>query len=72
MAEFTARNAGGQTVVADGNLLVYQTVGKCIGALGHGTNEDANAFFRAEGVDVVPNMHEGGLEAECDLAAVWR
>ncbi len=45
VAELAAGNASRETVVADGNLLVYVFVGEVVGTLGHGTDKDTNALL---------------------------
>lgn len=72
MAEFAACNTGGQAEVADTDGIVLEGVGKVIAALGHCTNEDANALFRLEILNVVSDADDGGIETQRDLAAVGR
>lgn len=72
MAKLAASNAGGQAVVANGDLLVDEAISKGIGTLCHGTNEDANTLLGGERVDVVPDVYQRGLETERHLAAVGR
>lgn len=72
MAELAARYAGRQAVVADGDLLIDILIRKVVGALGHGTNKDADALVLAQAVDVLAHPHNRGVEAERDFAAVGR
>lgn len=72
MAEFTAGNACRQTKIADSNLLVYDAVGKSVGALGHGSDKDTDALLGTECVDIVPYLNQGCVKAQGDLAAVGR
>lgn len=72
VAKLAAGNAGRKTEIADGDLLVDVCVGKVVRALGHGTNEDADALVRVEPVNVAPDMGNRGVEAESDLAALGR
>jgi len=45
VTELAASNTGGQTVVADGDLLIDKLIGKIIGSLGHSANENTDALF---------------------------
>ena len=72
MTELTAGNTGTQTVVADTDLVVFEGIRKVIVALGHGSDEDANALLGPQGLDVVGGADDRRLETEGDLAAVGR
>lgn len=72
MAKLAARDARAQAIVADTNRIVLERVGKVIAALGHGADEHADTLVLAQRLDVVVDAHDGGLEAEGDLAAVGR
>lgn len=72
MAEFTAGHTSTQAVVADTDLVILQRVGKVIITLGHGTDEDADALFGIQRLNVVSGPHNGSLETESHLAAVGR
>lgn len=73
VAELATGDAGRETEVADGDLLVDVGVGEVIRALGHGTHEDTDALVGVEPVDVGPNVGDRGVEAESDLAALgWQ
>lgn len=45
MAELAARDAGRETVVADGDLLVYELVGEVVRALSHGSDKDTDTLL---------------------------
>lgn len=72
MAKLAAGDAGRETEIADGDLLIDVCVGKVVGALSHGTDKDADTLIRVEPVDVAPDMGDRGVEAESDLAALGR
>lgn len=72
MAKLAAGNTSRKTEVADGDLLVNVCVGKVVRALGHGTNEDADALVRLEPIDVGPDVGDRSVEAESDFAALGR
>ena len=71
VTELAAGNTGTETVVADGDGVVLERVGKVVASLGHGTHEDADALFRTERLDVVVHAHNRSVETERNLAAVW-
>lgn len=58
VAELTAGYTGTETEVADGNGVVLELIGKVIVALGHGTDEDADALLGSESLDVVLDTHD--------------
>lgn len=70
VAELAAGDTGAQAVIADGNRLVLEGVGKVVFALGHGPDKHANAFVGPESLDVISHAHHIGVETECHLAAV--
>lgn len=70
MAEFAAGDTGRQAVVADGDLLVHEGIGKIVGALGHGSDKDADALVLVERVDVVAHTHDALVKTQGDLTAV--
>jgi len=71
MTELAACNTCRQTVVADRDLLIHVSVREIVGALSHGTNEDANALIWTKGIDIVAHSHKRSIEAEGNLSAVW-
>lgn len=70
MTELAARNAGAEIEVADSDRVVLDVVGKVVIALGHGSDEDANALIFVKALDVVGDSYYWSLEAQCDLSAV--
>jgi hypothetical protein len=73
VAELTACNAGTEVELADGDGVVLDLVGKVVVALGHGSDEDGNAFVLVQVVDVVADAHHLGIKTQRDLAAVgWQ
>ena len=73
MAELAASNTGRERVIADRDRIILELVRKVVVALGHGTNENADAFFRAEILDVVPYSDHRCIEGNSDLSAVrWQ
>lgn len=72
MTKLAARDAGGKTIIANGDLLVHVLVGEIVSTFGHGSNEDAYAFTRIEVFYVIPGADDLGLEAQGDLPAVGR
>lgn len=71
VAELAAGHASGEAEVTDRYLIVHIRVSEVVRTLGHGTNEDADALVGVELVDVAPDAHGRGVEAESDLAALW-
>lgn len=72
MAELAASHTGTETVVADTDGVVLEGVGKVVVALGHGTNENGNALFRVQRLEVILSADHGGIKTHRDLAAVGR
>jgi len=72
MAELAACNAGTKVVIADGDAVVLEVVGKIIVALCHGSDEDGDALVLVEVCNVITYTHDVGVETERDLAAVGR
>ncbi|KAG9796246.1 hypothetical protein KCU88_g352, partial [Aureobasidium melanogenum] len=72
MAELAAGDAGTETVVADTNSLVLEGIGKVVFALGHGTDKDADALVGAQGVDVISDSDDVGIETQRHFPAVRR
>jgi len=70
MAELAACNAGAEIEVADSDRIVLDVVGKIVIALGHSSDENANAFILVKALDVVGDSYYGSLETQCDLPAV--
>lgn len=70
VAELAASHTGTETVVADGDGIVLEGVGKVIVALGHGTDKDGDTLAGAQGLDVVLGADNGGLETHSHLTAV--
>lgn len=70
MAELAASHTGTETVVADGDGIVLEGVGKVVVTLGHGADKDGNALVRPQGLNVVPGADDGGIETHGHLAAV--
>jgi hypothetical protein len=52
VAEFATCNAGRETVIADGDLLVDVLVCEVIGSLCHGSNKDTNALLLLQGFHI--------------------
>jgi hypothetical protein len=70
VAEFAACNTGTEGVVADTDGVVLVLVGESVVALGHGTDENADALIRAEVLDVISHTHDLCIKGEGYLAAV--
>ena len=70
VAELAASNAGTEIELADGDAVVFDTVGKVVVAFGHGTDENADALVGVQALNVVAYTHNLRVEAERDLAAV--
>lgn len=70
MAELAASDTGAQAVIADTDGLVFELVGKVVLSLGHGADEDTDAFGGGQGVDVVPYTDDIGVETQSDLSAI--
>lgn len=70
MAELAACHTRAQTVVADTDGVVLEGVGEIVVSLGHGADEDTDAFVGVQRLDVVAGTHHRGLVTEGDLAAV--
>jgi hypothetical protein len=72
VTESAAGDTSTQTEVADTDGIVLELVCEGVVALGHGTDEDANALLGCEVGNVVAHADDGGVETEGDLAAVGR
>lgn len=72
VAELAASNTGTKRVVADTDGIILELISERIVALGHGTDEDADALVRSKILYVVSNSHDLGVERQRDLAAVGR
>lgn len=72
VAEFAARNAGGEGKIADGDLVVDYVVGECVLALCHGTHEHAYTLLVPQRLHIFPYPDKGRLKAQGYLAAVGR
>ena len=72
MAKLAAGDTCTETVVADTDGFVLESVGEVVFAFGHGTNKDADALIGTKSVNVVSDSDNLGVETECDFAAVWR
>lgn len=46
VAKLAARNTRTETVIADGNRLILERIGKVVFALRHSSDEDADALLR--------------------------
>lgn len=72
VTEFTTRHTGTQTIVADTDCIIFKGICKIITALGHGTNEDADALLGVQRLDVILNTDYRRLETERHLPTVGR
>lgn len=72
VAEFTAGHAGAEAVVADGDGVVFERIGKIVAAFRHGTDEDTNALIRIQSLDVISNADNLSIEREGDFSAFGR
>jgi len=72
MAELAAGDAGGQTIIADGNCVVLEVVGKVILALGHGANKDTDALLGIKSLDVILDTDDRTLETQRDFSTERR
>ena len=70
VAEFAASDTCTQTVIADTDRFVFESVGEVILPFGHGANEDADTFRGAEIIDVVPDSDHVSIETQRDLPTV--
>ena len=71
MAEFAARHAGAQTVVADADGVVLEAVREVVPAFRHRPDKHANTLLGPQIADVVPYTDNFSVEAQCDLSAIW-
>lgn len=73
MTEFAASNTGAETVIADRDGFVLESICKVILALCHGSDKDTYAFLRVEILNIVSNSDNFSIETECDLATIrWQ
>jgi hypothetical protein len=73
MAKLTAGHASTQVEIADTYRIILELVRKVILALGHGTDEHADALVWPEALDVVPDSHHRRVVAERHLSTVgWQ
>src|SRR3954467_5687489 len=72
MTKLAASDTSTQAVIADTDRLVLEIVGKVILAFGLGTNKDTNAFIWCKALNVVFDSDNLCVEAQRDLAAIWR
>jgi len=73
MAELATCYTGTQTEVANTDCVVFELVREIVFAFGHGTDEDADALFRAQSLYVVGYSHNGCFKAQSNLAAIrWQ
>ena len=72
VTEFAAGDAGGKTIIANGDLLVDILIGEIVSALGHGSDKDAYALAWLQVCYVIPGADDLGLEAQGDFPAVGR
>ncbi len=70
VAKFAASHTGTETVVTDTDGFVLERVGKVVFPFGHGADEDTDALRRTEGVDVISDPDDVGVETEGNLATV--
>ena len=70
VAKLAASNAGRETVIADGDFLVYNSIRKRVGAFGHGAHKNADALMRTQALDIVSHSHHVRVEAQSDLSTV--
>lgn len=71
VAEFTTRHTSTEGEAADRDGVVFEGIGKVITAFSHGTDEDTDALFGSESLDVVLDAYYGTLKGESHLSAVW-
>lgn len=71
MAKLATSDAGRKTEVADRYLLIDKLVGESVGALGHGSDEDADALLGTYALYPVTNSHQRSIETQRDFTAVW-
>ena len=72
MTELATCHTGTQAVVADTDGFVFESICKVVFALSHGSDKDADTFFRHETVDIVSDSYHIGIEAQCHFATVRR
>lgn len=72
VTELAARHAGTQTVVADTDRFILESISKVILPFRHGSNENTDALVGCQRVDIIPDAHHVGVETEGDLPAVGR
>ncbi len=70
VAEFATRNAGRETIIADGDLLVDVLVCEVIGSLGHGSDKNADALLLLQALHILAHADQGGVEAQRILPAI--
>lgn len=71
MTEFAACHTCAETVIADTDRLILETVCEIVPSLCHGSNENADAFFRAQCLDVISDSHDFSVEAQGNLSTIW-
>lgn len=62
VAEFAASNTSRQRVVADTDGIVLVLIREVVRALGHGTDEDADALLRSQILNVVAYSYDRRIE----------
>ena len=72
MRELAASNTCGQAVVADTDGLVPEGISEVVFAFGHGSNKDTNTLVGLEGIDIVSDSDDLGVETQGHLPAVGR
>jgi hypothetical protein len=71
VTKFTTCHASTEGIVAYRDCVVFECISKVIIAFCHGANEDANALFGSESLDVILDTYYGAFEGESNLTAVW-
>ena len=72
MAEFAASDAGTETIVADTDGIVLESIRKIVLSFGHGADEDAYTFGRRQIRDIVLDTDNLGIEAKRHFPAIIR
>jgi hypothetical protein len=70
MAEFAASNTRTETVIADADGFVLESVGKIVLAFGHGSDKDTYTFSGSQVLDIVLYPDDFSIKAESDLSTV--
>ena len=73
MAELTAGHTGAQTVVADTDGVVLESIGEIVLTFSHCSNKNTDAFVSSQSLDVILYSHNLGIVTQGNLpTVVWQ